>query len=58
MGCVPHLGSAREMSAVLRALVCAGGMGSLSMSAKREITKKYAREYAAASKLRKGVSCS
>lgn len=42
------------MSAVLRALVCAGGMGSLSMSAKREITKKYAREYAAASKKTRG----
>ena len=34
-------------------------MGSgLSMGARHEITKKYAREYAAASKLRKGVSCS
>lgn len=54
MGCVPHLGFARETLATLGALGCAGGMGSLSMATKREITKKYAREYAAASKKTRG----
>lgn len=33
---------------------CAGGMGSLSMSTKREITEKYVREHAAASKKGRG----
>lgn len=43
-----------EMPALVRALECAGGMGSLSMSTKREITKKYAHQYASASKRARG----
>ena len=44
------------MSAVVGVLRCAGWMGqSLSMSARREITKKHAAEYARASKKAKGV---
>lgn len=55
MGCVPHLGNARETLVSSRVLRCAGGMGSgLSMGARREITKKYAREYASASKKVRG----
>ena len=54
-GGVPHLGSAREILAPCRALRCAGGMGSgLSMSTKRESTRKYAREYASTSKKTRG----
>ena len=55
MGCVPHLGNARETLVTSRVLRCAEGMGSgLSMGARREITKKYAREYASASKKVRG----
>jgi len=54
MGCVPHLRIAREMLATVWVLGCAGGMSSLSMATKREITKKYAREYAKASKKTRG----
>lgn len=42
------------MLATVRVLGCAGGMDSLSMATKREITKKYAREYAKASKKTRG----
>ena len=42
------------MLATLGALGCAGGMGSLSLATKREITKKYAREYATVSKKMRG----
>ena len=46
---------ARETLAIVRALRCAGGMGSeLSMATRREITKQYARKYAAASKKERG----
>ena len=56
MGCVPHLLNAREMLAIVWVLRCAGWMGkTLSMSARREITKKYAAEYGKASKKAKGV---
>ncbi len=54
MGCVPHLGLARETVATCRALRCAVGMGSLSMATKREITRKYAREYAPACRKTRG----
>lgn len=48
--------NAREMSAVVWALRSAWRMGqSLSMSARREITKKHAAEYRQASKKAKGV---
>lgn len=43
------------MLVIVWALRCAGQMGSdLSMATRREITKKYAREYAAASKKQRG----
>ena len=48
MGCVPHLGSARETLAI-----CSGA-GGVSMSTKREITKKYARGYGSESKKARG----
>lgn len=55
MGRMPHLGFARETLAIVGALGCAGGMGSeLSMATRREITKQYARTYAAASKKERG----
>lgn len=55
VGRMPHLGFARETLAIVRAPRCAGEMGSeLSMSTRREITKKYAREYVAASKKDRG----
>lgn len=55
MGCMPHLGFARETLVIVGALRCAGGMGSeLSMATRREITKKYAREYATAAKKERG----
>lgn len=53
---MPHLRNAREMPATVRALRWAWRMGqSLTMSARREITKKHAAEYAAAPKKAKGV---
>ena len=45
------MGPARETLATLGALGCAGGMGSLSLATKREITKKYARQYVKAGKV-------
>lgn len=55
MGRMPHLGFAREMLVIVRALRCACGMGSeLSMATRREITKQYARKYASASKKERG----
>ena len=56
MGCAPHLVNAREMSAIAWVLRCAWQMGhTLSMSARREITKKHAAEYAKTSKKAKVV---
>ena len=55
MGCVPHLENARETLALTRALWCAGVMDSgLSLTARREITKKEARAYSSVSKKAKG----
>lgn len=48
--------TAREMSVIAWVLRCAWQMGhTLSMSARREITKKHAAEYAKTSKKAKGV---
>ena len=56
LGCMPHLINAREMLAIVWVLRCAWRMGkTLSMSARREITKKHATEYGKASKKAKGV---
>lgn len=56
MGCVPHFVIAREMPVIVWVLRCAWRMGqSLSMSTRREITKKHAAEYRYASKKAKGV---
>jgi len=46
MGCVPHFINAREMLAIVWVLRCAWRMGqTLSMSARREVTKKHPAEY-------------
>jgi hypothetical protein len=53
---VSHLRNAREMLVVSRVLWCAWRMrDTLSMSARREITKKHAAEYGKASRKAKGV---
>jgi hypothetical protein len=55
VGRVPHGRNARETWVLPRVLQCAWGMGQwLSMATRHEITKKYAREYARASKKDKG----
>ena len=56
MGCVPHLLNASEMLAIVWVLGCAWRRDkTLSISARREITKKHATEYGKASKKAKGV---
>jgi hypothetical protein len=53
---MPYLINAREMLTIVWVLRCAWRMGkTLSMSARREITKKHATEYGEASKKARGV---
>jgi hypothetical protein len=58
LGCVPHVDLLAKCWPSSGYSGCAGGMGSLSKSTKREITKKYAREYAEPRGTRKpGLTC-